>query len=206
MAKVAVYGAGSWGTALAQVLACNGHEVTLWGRNEAQMQDIAESRENKKYLPGVTLHPTLRVTSAWPAAGDYDYLLIGVPTQSQRGLLESHREEFQAAAGVLINVAKGIETATGKCVHEVYMDVLGDGVCLIEWGEAYERLFGEERLDVHVARMGDEAAEGEEPPRRVSLVSHDPRSAAVVEQLAARLGDAHGERSGADAPGEGAER
>ena len=85
-------------------------------------------------------------------------------------------------------------------------DVLGDGVCLIEWGEAYERLFGEERLDVHVARMGDEAAEGEEPPRRVSLVSHDPRSAAVGEQLAARLGDAHGERSGADAPGEGAER
>ena len=46
---------------------------------------------------------------------------------------------------------------------------------------------------------------GEEPPRRVSLVSHDPRSAAVVEQLAARLGDAHGERAGADAPGEGAE-
>ena len=86
------------------------------------------------------------------------------------------------------------------------VDVLGDGVCLIEWGEAYERLVGEERLDVHVARMGDEAAEGEEPPRRVSLVSHDPRSAAVVEQLAARLGDAHGERSGADAPGEGAER
>ena len=161
MAKVAVYGAGSWGTALAQVLACNGHEVTLWGRNEAQMQDIAESRENKKYLPGVTLHPTLRVTSAWPAAGDYDYLLIGVPPQSQRGLLDSHREEFQAAAGVLINVAKGIETATGKCVHEVYMDVLGDGVMdryVVLYGPSHAEEFGRNMPTALVAASQNPAA------------------------------------------------
>ena len=87
MAKVAVYGAGSWGTALAQVLAFNGNSVTLWGRNKEQMQQIAESRENKKYLPGVPLHPTLSVTSDWPEPEVFDYLLIGVPTQSQRGLL-----------------------------------------------------------------------------------------------------------------------
>lgn len=164
MAKVAVYGAGSWGTALAQILACNGHEVTLWGRNEAQMQDMADCRENKKYLPGVALHPTLRVTSAWPAAGDYDYLLIGVPTQSQRGLLASHREEFLASEGVLINVAKGIETATGKCVHEVYMDVLGDAVMdryVVLYGPSHAEEFGRNMPTALVAAsQNPQAAEG----------------------------------------------
>lgn len=145
MAKVAVYGAGSWGTALAQVLAFNGYDVTLWGRNAAQMEDMAASRENKKYLPGVTLHDTLRVTADWPAAGDYDFLLIGVPTQSQRGLLEEHRDEFTAASGVLINVAKGIETATGKCVHEVYSEVLGEDALnryVVLYGPSHAEEFG----------------------------------------------------------------
>ena len=115
MAKVAVYGAGSWGTALAQVLAVNGHDVVLWGRDTTQMQEIEACRENKKYLPGVTLHSALKVTGDWPEPSDFDHLLIGVPTQSQRDLLESHREAFAKAKGVLINVAKGIETSTGMC-------------------------------------------------------------------------------------------
>lgn len=124
------------------MLAFNGNSVTLWGRNKEQMQEIAESRENKKYLPGVSLHPTLSVTSDWPEPEAFDYLLIGVPTQSQRGLLTAHRDEFACAKGVLINVAKGIETATGKCVHEVYADVLGEAVLdryVVLYGQATPR-------------------------------------------------------------------
>ena len=164
MAKVAVYGAGSWGTALAQVLAFNGNSVTLWGRNKEQMQEIAESRENKKYLPGVSLHPTLSVTSDWPEPEAFDYLLIGVPTQSQRGLLTAHRDEFACAKGVLINVAKGIETATGKCVHEVYADVLGEAVLdryVVLYGPSHAEEFGRNMPTALVAASrNQEAAEG----------------------------------------------
>ena len=66
MAKVAVLGAGSWGTALAQVLAVNGNDVLLWGRNVEQMAEVAAVRENKKYLPGIPLHDKLIITSDWP--------------------------------------------------------------------------------------------------------------------------------------------
>lgn len=164
MAKVAVYGAGSWGTALAQVLAVNGHEVVLWGRNVAQMQEIEETRENKKYLPGVTLHEALKVTSLWPDPEVYDYLLIGVPTQSQRGLLSGHQESFARSKGVLINVAKGIETSTGKCVHEVYEDVLGSEVMaryVVLYGPSHAEEFGRNMPTALVAASeNSKAAEG----------------------------------------------
>lgn len=164
MAKVAVYGAGSWGTALAQVLAVNGHEVVLWGRNVAQMQEIEETRENKKYLPGVTLHEALKVTSLWPDPEVYDYLLIGVPTQSQRGLLSGHKESFARSKGVLINVAKGIETSTGKCVHEVYEDVLGSEVMaryVVLYGPSHAEEFGRNMPTALVAASeNSKAAEG----------------------------------------------
>ena len=164
MAKVAVYGAGSWGTALAQVLAVNGHEVVLWGRNVAQMQEIEETRENKKYLPGVTLHEALKVTSLWPDPEVFDYLLIGVPTQSQRGLLSGHQESFARSKGVLINVAKGIETSTGKCVHEVYEDVLGSEVMaryVVLYGPSHAEEFGRNMPTALVAASeNSKAAEG----------------------------------------------
>lgn len=161
MAKIACYGAGSWGTALAQVLAINGHDVTLWGRNAEQMKDVAETRENKKYLPGVTLSPALTVTSDWPAAGSFDYLLISVPTQSQRGLLESHRQEFIQARGILINVAKGIETASGDCLHEVYREVLGEAAMkryVVLYGPSHAEEFARDMPTALVAASENPAA------------------------------------------------
>ncbi len=53
--KVAVLGAGSWGTALAMSLARSGHEVSLWGRNPEVMAEMEKSRENRKYLPDAVL-------------------------------------------------------------------------------------------------------------------------------------------------------
>ena len=126
MAKVAVLGAGSWGTALAQVLAVNGNDVLLWGRDKEQMAEVAAKHENKKYLPNILLHENLVITSNWPVLNEYEFLLVSVPTQTQRELLQNHREEFIQSNGILINVAKGIETTTGKCVHEIYNEVLGD--------------------------------------------------------------------------------
>ena len=66
-------------------------------------------------------------------------------------------------------------------------DVLGDGVCLIEWGEQFARELGDERLDVYVERLDDAAEAGAEPPRRVRLVTHDARSEAIVCALDERL-------------------
>ena len=64
-------------------------------------------------------------------------------------------------------------------------DVLGaDGVCVIEWGDKFADQLGDERLDVFLTRMDDEAAVGEEPARSVRLVAHGPRANQIVEALA----------------------
>ena len=63
-------------------------------------------------------------------------------------------------------------------------DVLGaDGVCVIEWGEQFADELGNARVDVFVTRLDDEAAEGEEPPREVRLVSHDARGDALIARV-----------------------
>lgn len=63
-------------------------------------------------------------------------------------------------------------------------DVLGaDGVCAIEWGEQLAQEIGDARVDVFVTRLDDEAAEGEEPPREVRLVSHDARGDEILSEL-----------------------
>ncbi|MBQ9005455.1 MAG: tRNA (adenosine(37)-N6)-threonylcarbamoyltransferase complex ATPase subunit type 1 TsaE [Atopobiaceae bacterium] len=59
----------------------------------------------------------------------------------------------------------------------------GDGVCVIEWGEQFADEIGDERLDVYLSRLDDQAAVGEEPPREVRLVAHDERG----EEIAAAL-------------------
>ena len=61
--KVAVIGAGSWGTALATALAANGHEVQLWDRNTSMMLEMQKERENKKYLKGIYLADNIVCTS-----------------------------------------------------------------------------------------------------------------------------------------------
>ena len=65
-------------------------------------------------------------------------------------------------------------------------DVLGaDGVCVIEWGEQFAEELGEERLDVFVTRLEQEAAPGEEPARKIELVSHDARGDEIIAALSA---------------------
>ena len=62
MSKVAVFGAGSWGTAFSLVLADAGHDVTLWARREEVCAAINEKRENTDYLPGIELPATVSAT------------------------------------------------------------------------------------------------------------------------------------------------
>lgn len=81
--RAAVLGAGSWGTALANVLVENGHEVSIWARNPAVAQEINENQTNQRYLPGVTLPDSLRaISDASAALSDRDLVVISVPSAS----------------------------------------------------------------------------------------------------------------------------
>ncbi|RBC27703.1 glycerol-3-phosphate dehydrogenase, partial [Xanthomonas oryzae pv. oryzae] len=79
--KIAVIGAGSWGTALAALLARHGHPTVLWGRDAAMVDTIDRTHENARYLPGIALPDSLRATTDLQAAvADAAWILVVVPS------------------------------------------------------------------------------------------------------------------------------
>ncbi|HYQ67040.1 NAD(P)H-dependent glycerol-3-phosphate dehydrogenase [Actinophytocola sp.] len=123
--RVAVFGAGSWGTTFAKVLADAGTDVVLWSRRREVADAIAEHRENPDYLPGVTLPRGLESTSdprvALDGATD---VVLAVPSQSLRHNLTAWRRLIDPSA-TLISLAKGVELGTLKRMSEVVVEVMG---------------------------------------------------------------------------------
>jgi glycerol-3-phosphate dehydrogenase (NAD(P)+) len=122
--KITVLGAGAWGSALAVHFSAQ-HDVTLWTRSEAHAQAMAGERQNARYLPGISLPPTLQITHDLGAAiANAELLLIAVPSGALRGLLR-----HLAVIGVscpLVWVCKGFEEGTGKLPHEIVGETLPD--------------------------------------------------------------------------------
>lgn len=91
MAKVSVIGAGSWGTALATVLARNGHEVTIWSIMEEEIAMLKEKREHVTKLPGVKLSEEIGLTTNLEEAVEgRELLVLAVPSVFTRGTAKKH--------------------------------------------------------------------------------------------------------------------
>ena len=124
MSKVTVLGCGSWGTALAIVLAKKGQPVQMWCRREEQAEEMNHQRGNSRYLPGIILPEGISVTTDLQAAlQDVDYLVMAVPSQSLRENLERMKELLPAKT-VLINTAKGLEVGTNLRMSQVVEQVI----------------------------------------------------------------------------------
>ncbi|GAA3055187.1 NAD(P)H-dependent glycerol-3-phosphate dehydrogenase [Actinokineospora globicatena] len=123
--KITVMGAGSWGTTFAKVLADAGTEVVLWARRRDVADGIAETRQNRDYLPGVALPAPLTSTSDPRLALDgADTVVLAVPSQTLRNNLTAWRALLPAGA-TLVSLAKGVELGTLKRMSEVVVDVTG---------------------------------------------------------------------------------
>ncbi len=121
---ILVAGAGSWGTALAIVLARNGGPVRLWGRDPGLLQEIAADGRNQRYLPGIDLPANIEAMAALDAAmADVGDVVIVVPCQALR---ETARQLVDVAARPLriAWACKGFEQATAKLPHEVLSEVV----------------------------------------------------------------------------------
>ena len=121
---ITVYGGGSWGTALAHVLASAGREVSLLLRDEAVAAAVNERHENPRYLPGLPLAPSLRAVTDSPVLGAREVWVLAVPCQNQRGALEAARTLLRPET-VIVNAAKGIELDTLKPLSVVTREALG---------------------------------------------------------------------------------
>jgi glycerol-3-phosphate dehydrogenase (NAD(P)+) len=127
MSKVAVFGAGSWGTAFSVVLADAGNEITLWGRREELCATINEKRENTDYLPGVELPDAVTAThDAELTLAGADFVVLAVPSQTLRPNLQEWAGMVPREA-MLVSLMKGVELGTLKRMTEVIADVTGAG-------------------------------------------------------------------------------
>ena len=121
--SINVVGGGAWGTALANAAAAAGHPVTLWLRDPEAATRLQAERENPRYLPGVPLHPGIRVTGQSEKLAGAQATLLVVPAQTVRGVLESLCAPL-ASAGPVILCAKGIERGSDSFMSAVAEQVL----------------------------------------------------------------------------------
>jgi glycerol-3-phosphate dehydrogenase (NAD(P)+) len=121
--RIAVLGAGSWGTTFAKVLADAGRDVVVWARRPDVADEINHQRLNHAYVPGIRLPESLRATTDPRLALDgAEAVVLGVPSQTLRANLAEWRELLPADV-TLVSLAKGIELGTGKRMSEVVCEV-----------------------------------------------------------------------------------
>lgn len=121
--KIAVLGAGGWGTTLAILLNSNGHDVTLFEYKSNYAEVLKQKRINEIYLPGIKIPEEIEITSELNQAVDQKhFLVLAIPTQYLRNVIENI--EFNLIRNsIIVNVAKGIEISTLRRVSEIIKDV-----------------------------------------------------------------------------------
>ncbi len=117
-------GAGSWGTALASLLAGKGYAVTSWDKDQAVLDDIAKNHRNERYLPGLQLPPTLHASAdVVKALEGAELVVLAVPSHAVRPVVIEAKRHVHAGTPIVC-VAKGIELETLMTMSEVIEDVL----------------------------------------------------------------------------------
>ncbi|MBI2245475.1 MAG: NAD(P)-dependent glycerol-3-phosphate dehydrogenase [Nocardioides sp.] len=188
--KVAVFSAGSWGTAFSIVLADAGNDVTLWARREEVAAAITEQRENPEYLPGVELPPQVSAThDVEKALHGADLVVLATPSQSLRANLSEWAPYVEPHA-VLVSLMKGVELGTLERMSQVIAEVTGAGPERIA-------VISGPNLAKEIARREPAASvvacEHEEVARQLQARIHSPafRPYTSVDVLGCELGGAY---------------
>ncbi|HWH47139.1 MAG TPA: NAD(P)H-dependent glycerol-3-phosphate dehydrogenase [Burkholderiales bacterium] len=159
--KIAILGAGAWGTALGIALAPR-HEIALWCRDPHQGDQLATARVNARYLPGVVIPAPVRITNeAGDALRSCELAIIAVPTAALRETARHIAQQKRPRDVVWL--CKGFESGTAKFPHQMVAEELGEG---FRFGALSGPSFAEE-----VARG---------LPAAVTLASHDAEFAAAA--------------------------
>ena len=122
MSVIAVLGAGSWGTTLANLLACKGETVRIWAYEAEVVAAINQQRENPMFLPGVPLAASLRAEADAPSAvAGADVVVSASPSHAVRSVLGRVADAVKPGT-LVISVTKGIETDTLALMSQVYAE------------------------------------------------------------------------------------
>ncbi len=108
MAKISVIGSGSWGTAIAVMLAENGHYVTLWSYLQEESDALKQYHENKPFLPGIIIPDTVSYTANLADCADVDLMITAVPSHAMRTTAKALSGVVKKGQ-IILNISKGLE-------------------------------------------------------------------------------------------------
>src|SRR3984893_7657235 len=127
MDTISIIGGGGWGTALAIMIARNGHAVRLWVRRPELAETLHRERINHQYLPGIPIPPSILITNQLPETAKADVILFVTPSTALREIAEALASTAAVQPGTtLISAVKGIEYGTGSRMSEIIADAFPD--------------------------------------------------------------------------------
>lgn len=118
MAKITIMGSGGWGTAVAIMLAENGHQVTLWSYFPEESENLKQSHENIPFLPGVKIPESVRFTSDIGVCADTDLVIMASPSHTIRNVARQMAPSIKKGQRIL-NISKGLEEDTYLTLSQV---------------------------------------------------------------------------------------
>lgn len=130
--SIGVIGGGAWGTALAQLYALDGRNVTIWAREAGVVKSINEKNENESYLAGVILDENLRATSSMQEALACDIILLVTPAQHTRAILK----DIDTIKPLVI-CSKGIEVGSGEILPDIVQNTCPSATPAIMSGPSF---------------------------------------------------------------------
>lgn len=162
MDPVAVLGAGSWGTTLADLLAARGHPVRLWAYEPEVVRAVNEERTNPLYLPDVTLAPGIEATGHLEAAVSGAEIVVSVsPSQHVRRVLTQAAPAMSTGA-LVVSASKGIETGTlltmAQVIEQILPAPLAESACFLSGPSFAVEVARREPTAVAIASRSVEAA------------------------------------------------
>jgi glycerol-3-phosphate dehydrogenase (NAD(P)+) len=164
LVRTAVVGAGSWGTALCKLLGDAGHEVAFFARSPEAARDLAERRENVKYLPGAKLADSIAPTADLAAAlAGAEMVVVVVPSHTVREVMGRGAHAL-APGAIVVSASKGIEAETGATMADVLRDVVAGRSVAVLSGPSFAK----------------ETARG--LPTAVVVAAREPQAAELVQR------------------------
>ncbi|MCY7401603.1 MAG: NAD(P)-dependent glycerol-3-phosphate dehydrogenase [Nocardioides sp.] len=190
MTKIAVFSAGSWGTAFSLVLADAGNDVMLWGRREEVVEAINDRRENTDYLPGIELPPSVSAsTDPEQVAAGAEVVVLTVPSQTLRTNLAEWAPILPPQA-TLVSLMKGVELGSLMRMSEVIQEVTdssADRIAVVSGPNLAREIARREPAASVVACAEEDTA------KRLQAITHGPafRPYTSVDVLGCEIGGAY---------------
>ena len=116
--QITIYGAGSWGTAMASMLLRKSHQVNLWSHRTEQVAQLQADGENKVYLPGIALPPSLQITNEISIGKDSQMIILAVPSSAVKEVAAQISPYIKDDA-IIVNLAKGFYPDNQKLLSQV---------------------------------------------------------------------------------------